>query len=75
MDIPDTQFDDCAKKAIADMKEATANNAVQGSLAHGHAATAAIKNAIFDVVTRQLNGQLTSHAAVAELVSAVASAK
>ena len=37
-DIPDTNFDACGKKAMADVKVATENNALMGSFAHGHAA-------------------------------------
>ena len=44
-------------------------------MAHGYAVPAAIKNAIYDVVTREFNGDLTSDAAVKELVSAVDAAK
>ncbi len=46
-----------------------------GSMAHGYANPAAVKNAIYDVVTRQFNGQLSSEDAVKELVSAVEGAK
>lgn len=44
-------------------------------MAHGHANPAAVKNAIYDVVTREFNGELTSEEAVKELVSAVEAAK
>jgi len=44
-------------------------------MAHGHANPAAVKNAIYDVVTREFNGELTSEAAVKELVAAVEAAK
>ncbi len=71
-DVPDTDFDACGKKAIADLAEANANGTLFGSMAHGHANPAAVKNAIYDVVTRQFNGELTSEAAVQELVAAVA---
>lgn len=74
-DVPDTAFDDCGKKAIADVKEASAANKMFGSMAHGYAAPAAVKNAVFDVVTRQINGQISSEEAVKELVSAIEAAK
>ena len=38
-DVPDTNFDACGKKAIADVKEATAKGSLMGSMAHGHAAS------------------------------------
>ncbi|MBB5573151.1 MULTISPECIES: ABC transporter substrate-binding protein [Rhizobium] len=74
-DVPDTAFDDCGKKAIKDLAEANKNGTLFGSMAHGHANPAAVKNAIYDVVTREFNGDLSSDDAVKELVSAVAAAK
>ncbi|MCD7109604.1 ABC transporter substrate-binding protein [Rhizobium sp. DKSPLA3] len=74
-DVSDTAFDDCGKKAIKDAAEADKNGTLIGSMAHGHANPAAVKNAIYDVVTRQFNGDLTADDAVAELVSAVEAAK
>ncbi|MCV3736056.1 ABC transporter substrate-binding protein [Rhizobium sp. TRM96647] len=74
-DVPDTDFDDCGKKAIKDLAEANANGSLYGSMAHGHANPAAVKNAIYDVVTRQFNGELSSEEAVTELVAAVEGAK
>jgi glucose/mannose transport system substrate-binding protein len=71
-DVPNTDFDACGKKAIADLAEANTNGTLYGSMAHGHANPAAVKNAIYDVVTRQFNGELSSEDAVAELVAAVA---
>ncbi|MGF6159007.1 glucose/mannose transport system substrate-binding protein [Ensifer sp. KUDG1] len=74
-DVPDTAFDDCGKKGIKDLAEANTNGKLFGSMAHGHANPAAVKNAIYDVVTREFNGELTSEEAVKELVSAVEAAK
>ncbi len=74
-DVPDTAFDACGKKAIKDLAEANKNGTLMGSMAHGHANPAAVKNAIYDVVTREFNGELTSEAAVKELVTAVEAAK
>lgn len=74
-DVPDTDFDDCGKKAIKDLAEANASGTLYGSMAHGHANPASVKNAIYDVVTRQFNGELTSEEAVSELAAAVEAAK
>ena len=74
-DVPDTDFDACGKKAIADLADADKNGRLFGSMAHGHANPAAVKNAIYDVVTRQFNGDLTSVEAVQEFVAAVEGAK
>lgn len=74
-DVPDTEFDACGKKGIADLTEAAANNTLAGSLAHGHGQPAAVKEAVFDVVTQHLNGQLSTDDAVKRLPEAVAAAQ
>ncbi len=70
-DVPDTAFDACGKKGMKDLAEANKNNTLVGSIAHGHAVPASIKNAIYDVVTRHFNGQLDDKQAVTALASAV----
>ncbi len=70
-DVPDTAFDDCGKKGIKDLAEANSKGTLVGSMAHGHAVPAAIKNAFYDVITRQFNGQIDSKTAVKEMVAAV----
>ncbi|HEV8260622.1 MAG TPA: ABC transporter substrate-binding protein [Burkholderiales bacterium] len=70
-DVPDTAFDACGKKGMKDLAEANKNNTLVGSMAHGHAVPASIKNAIYDVVTRHFNGQLDDKKAVAALAAAV----
>ena len=74
-DVSDEAFDDCGKKAIKDLAEANTNGTLFGSMAHGHANPASVKNAIYDVVTRQFNGELSSEEAVTELKAAVEAAK
>jgi len=69
-DVPDTAFDDCGKKGMKDLSEASNKNTLVGSIAHGHAVPASIKNAFYDVITRHFNGQIDNKKAVAELVSA-----
>ncbi|NYZ64828.1 carbohydrate ABC transporter substrate-binding protein [Endozoicomonas sp. SM1973] len=73
-DISGERFDDCGKKAIADLKEAVNKNSLVGSLAHGHAAPAAIKSAFYDVITAHFNGEFSSEEAVKALVSSVKNA-
>ncbi|KLK90012.1 sugar ABC transporter substrate-binding protein [Microvirga vignae] len=73
-DVPDTAFDACGKKAIADAKEAAQKGTLMGSMAHGHANRAAVKNAMYDVITRHFNGQLSTEQAPKELAAAVKSA-
>ena len=75
-DVPDTDFDDCGKKGIKDLAEANTNGTLFGSMAHGHAAPAAVKNAVYDVVTGAFNGKYKDGTeAAAALASAVAAAK
>ncbi len=74
-DVSDAAFDACGKKAIADVKEASGKGTMFGSMAHGYASPASVKNAFFDVITRQFNGELTSEEATQELVAAVAAAQ
>ncbi len=69
-DVPDTAFDACGKKAIKDLAEANTKNTLIGSIAHGHAVPASIKNAFYDVITRHFNGQIDDKKAVAELTAA-----
>ena len=73
-DVPDADFDDCGKKGMVDLAEANEAGTLFGSMAHGHAAPAAVKNAVYDVVTAHFNGEYDSATAVDELVNAVESA-
>ena len=59
-----------ARRRIKDLAEANKNNTLVGSMAHGHAVPASIKNAFYDVITRHFNGQLDDKKAVAALASA-----
>lgn len=74
-DVPNDAFDDCGKKGMAELAAAASSGTLLGSMAHGHADRAAVKNAIYDVVTAQFNGEYDAAAAAAELVSAVELAK
>ncbi|MCU0831878.1 MAG: ABC transporter substrate-binding protein [Rhizobiaceae bacterium] len=74
-DVSNEAFDDCGKKGMADLAEASASGNLFGSMAHGHAAPAAVKNAVYDVVTAAFNGELDPAAAAAELAKVVAAAK
>ncbi|MEE9319088.1 MAG: ABC transporter substrate-binding protein [Granulosicoccus sp.] len=74
-DVPNTDFDDCGKKGMVDLAEANTANSLFGSMAHGHAAPAAIKNALYDVVTQHFNGDISSQEAAAELVTAIEAAQ
>ncbi len=69
-DVSDAAFDACGKKAIKDVAAANKAGTLVGSIAHGHAVPASIKNAFYDVITRHFNGQITDKKAVEELVAA-----
>ncbi len=74
-DVPNDAFDDCGKKGMAELAAAAESGTLLGSMAHGHANRAAVKNAIYDIVTAHFNGEYDAEAAAAELVTAVAAAQ
>ncbi|MBW8791150.1 MAG: carbohydrate ABC transporter substrate-binding protein [Rhizobium leguminosarum] len=75
-DVPDTDFDACGKKGIADLKAANEVGTLFGSLAQGYGAPPAIANAYKDVVSKFVHGQIkTSDEAVKQLVQAIDDAR
>ena len=74
-DVPNDAFDDCGKQGMAELAEASASGSLVGSMAHGHANKAAVKNAMYDVVTAHFNGEFDAATAAANLVNAVAAAE
>ncbi|MGZ9720972.1 ABC transporter substrate-binding protein, partial [Rhizobium miluonense] len=75
-DVPDTAFDACGKKGMADLKAANADGKLVGSLAQGYGAAPAIANAYKDVVSKFVHGQIkTSDEAVKQLVQAIDDAR
>jgi glucose/mannose transport system substrate-binding protein len=74
-DVPNDDFDACAQKGMADFAEANAGGGLYGSMAHGHANPASVKNAIYDVVTAHFNGEYDAATAAEELVNAVLDAQ
>ncbi len=70
-DVPNDAFDACGKQGMADLAAASDSGTLVGSMAHGHANPAAIKNAIYDVVTAHFNGEYDAATAAEELVTAV----
>ncbi len=59
-DVPDTDFDACGKKGMADLAAANSGGTLFGSLAQGYGAPPAIANAYKDVVSKFVHGQITS---------------
>ncbi len=74
-DVPDADFDACGKQGMKELAEANSAGKLFGSMAHGHAAPASVKNAVYDVVTAHFNGEYDAEAAVEELVAAVEGAR
>ena len=74
-DVSDEAFDACGKQGMADLAAAASSGNLFGSMAHGHANPAGVKNAIYDVVTAHFNGEYDSATAVTELVDAVSIAQ
>lgn len=70
-DLDVSELDACGQQGYEEFKAASASGNLYGSFAHGHANKAAVKNAMYDVVTAHFNGEYDSAAAVDELVTAV----
>ena len=73
-DVPPDAFDACGQQGMIDLAAASAGGTLLGSMAHGHANRAAVKNAIYDVVTAHFNGEYDAATAAQELVAAVEAA-
>ncbi|MGI3186928.1 ABC transporter substrate-binding protein [Nioella aestuarii] len=74
-DLDVSELDACGQQGYVELQAASASGNLFGSFAHGHASPAAVKNAIYDVVTAHFNGEYDSAAAVEELVLAVSIAQ
>ena len=74
-DVAGDQFDACGQQGMADLAAAAEGGTLLGSMAHGHANPAAVKNAIYDVVTAHFNGEYDAETAAQELAIAVSSAQ
>ncbi|WP_425091596.1 ABC transporter substrate-binding protein [Tropicimonas sp. S265A] len=74
-DVDGSDLDACGQQGMKDLAAASASGNLFGSMAHGHAAPAAVKNAVYDVVTAHFNGEYGSETAVQELVDAVSIAQ
>jgi glucose/mannose transport system substrate-binding protein len=70
-DVSGDELDLCGQKGMADLAAASESGNLFGSMAHGHANPASVKNAMYDVITAHFNGEYDSDTAVQELVNAV----
>lgn len=71
VDVPGDELDACGQKGLEDLRKASESGNLFGSMAHGHANPASVKNAMYDVITAHFNQEYDSETAVEELVSAV----
>ena len=74
-DVDGSDWMPAVKQGMKDLAAAASSGNLFGSMAHGHAAPASVKNAVYDVVTAHFNGEYDSETAVVELVDAVSIAK
>lgn len=72
VDVSQQPFDACGRRAIADLRASNMRRTLMGSMAMGNAHPAPVKTAIYSVVTRHLQGQLSDRAAADQLRHAVA---
>ena len=70
-DLDVSELDACGQQGYAEFQSASASGNLYGSFAHGHANIAAVKNAMYDVITAHFNGEYDAATAVEELVTAV----
>ena len=73
--VPMVKFDDIALRSMDEFTAGAANKTLLPSMAHGMAVTPAVQGAIYDVVTKFYNSDMTAKDAAAQLASAVAEAK
>lgn len=70
-DVPNDDFDACGRQGMAELAAAAESGTLYGSMAHGHANRASVKNAMYDVITAHFNGEYDAATAVEEMVLAV----
>ncbi|MBB3214871.1 glucose/mannose transport system substrate-binding protein [Herbaspirillum sp. Sphag1AN] len=69
-DVPRTKFDSCAIKSMDDFTASSKANTLEPSMAHGMAVSSAAQGAMFDVISKFMNSNMTSQAAVQALAKA-----
>jgi glucose/mannose transport system substrate-binding protein len=69
-DIPRGKFDSCATKSMDDFAASSKANTLEPSMAHGMAVSSAAQGAMFDVIAKFMNSNMTSQAAVQALAKA-----
>ncbi|WP_110673713.1 ABC transporter substrate-binding protein [Salinicola sp. RZ23] len=74
MDLSADSLDACAQRGYQQVQAAAEHSTLMGSLAHGYAAPASVKNAVFDIVSSFVNSDMPSDVAAEQLAMAVKSA-
>lgn len=74
-DVDGSDLDACGQKGMEELAAAAESGTFMGSMAHGHANRAAVKNAIYDVVTAHFNGEYDAETAAEELANVVEGAQ
>jgi len=73
--IAKTSFDDIALRSMDEFAGTAANNTLLPSMAHGMAVSPAVQGALYDVITKFYNSDMSAKDAAAKMVSAVQAAK
>ena len=74
-DLAADKLDACAQRGYEQVKTAAESNTLMGSMAHGYAAPASVKNAVFDIVSSFVNSDMPSDVAAEQLAMAVQGAR
>lgn len=67
VDVPKSDFNQCGKQAINDMRAANMRRTVMGSIAMGNANPSAVKNALYQVISDHLMARIDNAQAVSRL--------
>ncbi|WP_251975743.1 ABC transporter substrate-binding protein [Salinicola avicenniae] len=70
-DLDAGPLDACAQRGYAQVQSAAEHDTLMGSLAHGYAAPASVKNAVFDIVASFVNSDMPSDVAAEQLAMAI----
>lgn len=68
------ELDTCARRGYEQVKAAANSDTLMGSMAHGYAAPASVKNAVFDIISSFVNSDMPSDVAAEQLAMAIRSA-
>lgn len=71
MEVSDEGFDACAKKSMADLKQAVKQDSMVGSIAHGHMVSSEVQSAIYLVVGEFMNSNMSAQQASQVLADAI----